>query len=57
MSIASKEARETQYWIDLLSQSQLVKFDEIKYKEEIQSIVNILTSIVKTLQEKLKRKA
>ena len=55
MSIASKEARETQYWIDLLSQSQLVKFDEIKYKSEIQSIVNILTSIVKTLQDKLRQ--
>lgn len=57
MSIASKEARETQYWIDLLSQSQLVKFDEIQYRSEIQSIVNILTSIVKTLQDKLRQKA
>ena len=56
MSIASKEARETQYWIDLLSQSQLVEFDENKYKSEVQSIVNILTSIVKTLQGKLKEK-
>ena len=56
MSIASKEARETQYWIDLLSQSQLVRFDENKYKTEIQSIINILTSIVKTLQEKLSMK-
>lgn len=57
ISIASKEARETQYWIDLLSQSQLVKFDEAKYKTEIQSIVNILTSIVKTLQDKLRQKS
>lgn len=56
MSIASKEARETQYWIDLLSQSQLVQFDESKYKTDIQSIVNILTSIVKTLQVKLRSK-
>jgi four helix bundle protein len=56
MSIASKEARETQYWIDLLSQSQLVKFDESQYKTDIQSIVNILTSIVKTLQVKLRPK-
>jgi four helix bundle protein len=56
MSIASKEARETQYWIDLLSQSKLVQFDEVQYKEEIQSIVNILTSIVKTLQVKLRQK-
>lgn len=55
MSIASKEARETQYWIDLLSESQLVKFDEAKYKTEIKSIVNILTSIVKTVQERKKQ--
>jgi four helix bundle protein len=53
MSIASKEARETQYWIDLLSKSDLVKFEEVTYKNEIQSIVNILTSIVKTLQDKI----
>ncbi len=57
MSIASKEARESQYWIDLLSQSKLVQFDEIRYKLEIQSIVNILTSIVKTLQDKLRLKS
>ncbi len=56
MSIASKEARETQYWIDLLSQSKLVIFDESKYKADAQSIVNILTSIVKTLQVKLRPK-
>lgn len=57
MSIASKEARESQYWIDLLSQSKLVQFDEIRYKLEIQSIINILTSIVKTLQDKLRLKS
>ncbi|MBN9313096.1 MAG: four helix bundle protein [Chryseobacterium sp. 39-10] len=56
MSIASKEARETQYWIDLLDKSELVKFNEEIYKTEIQSIVNILTSIVKTVQQKLNSK-
>ncbi len=56
MSIARKEARETQYWIELLSQSKMVQFDEILYKNEIQSIVNILTSIVKTVQQKLNSK-
>jgi four helix bundle protein len=54
MSIASKEARETQYWIALLAESNLVQFDENLYITEIHSIVNILTSIVKTLQNKLK---
>jgi four helix bundle protein len=52
MSIASKEARETQYWIELLHESSLVNFDVIQYRNEIDSIVKILTSIVKTLQDK-----
>ena len=56
MSIASKEARETQYWIQLLSKSKMVEFDEEKYNGEIQEIVNILSSIVKTLQQKLNNK-
>lgn len=56
MSIASKEARETQYWIELLAKSKLVIFDVEIYKTEIQSIVNILTSIVKTVQQKLNSK-
>ena len=52
MSLASKEARETQYWIQLLCESKLVSFDADYYREEIQNIVNILTSIVKTVQQK-----
>lgn len=56
MSIASKEARETQYWILLLSKSDMVKFDADYYLNEIQQIINILTSIVKTTQENLNSK-
>jgi len=56
MSIASKEARETQYWIELLHESSLVNFDVIQYRNEIDSIVKILTSIVKTLQDKQRLK-
>ncbi len=56
MSIASKEARETQYWLELLSKSKIVTFNEEVYKSEINSIVNILTSIVKTLQLKTNQK-
>lgn len=52
MSVASKEARETQYWIELLYRSGIVKFDEQQYKNDIDSIVKILTSIVKTTQDK-----
>jgi four helix bundle protein len=50
MSIASKEARETRYWLLLLQKSQIVKFDFTAYINEINQIVNILTAIVKTSQ-------
>ena len=51
MVIASKEARETQYWLKLLNESNLVKIDYSKYLNEIAQIIKILTSIVKTSQE------
>ena len=50
MSIASKEARETRYWIRLLDKSKLVNLDFTKYLNEIEQIINILTAIVKTSQ-------
>ncbi len=53
MSIASKEARETQYWLRLLNDSGISKIDFTPYLNEIRSIVNILTSIVKTTKETL----
>lgn len=48
MAIASKEARETRYWLNLLDRSQIVKIDYKNYLAEIESIINILTKIVKT---------
>ena len=53
MSIASKEARETKYWLRLLDKSQLVKFDYSTYLNNIDHIINILTKIVKTSQESI----
>lgn len=50
MSIASKEARETRYWLMLLQRSQIVKLDFTIYINEINQIINILTAIVKTTQ-------
>ena len=52
LSIASKEARETKYWLMLLQKSQLFDYDYSIYLKEINEIINILTSIIKTLQEK-----
>jgi len=53
MSIASKESRETKYWLRLLDGSQFIKIDYKKYLEDITEIINILTAIVKTSQTKL----
>jgi four helix bundle protein len=52
LSIASKEARETKYWLMLLQQSKLVDCDYSIYLKEIDEIINILTSIIKTMQTK-----
>ncbi len=56
MSIASKEARETLYWIKLLIKANFL--DDYQYTdklvEEINSIINILTKIVKTVSSTLK---
>ena len=53
MSIASKEARETKYWLRLLDASKLVAFNYSPYLMNINHIINILTNIVKTSQENL----
>ena len=50
LSIASKEARETKYWLLLLKESEYIpKSDLIDSCEEI---IKILTSIIKTSQER-----
>ena len=51
MSIASKEARETRYWLRLLDRSKLVELNYVTYLESIEQIIRILTKIVKTSQE------
>ncbi|MEX2364578.1 MAG: four helix bundle protein, partial [Balneolaceae bacterium] len=39
MSISSKEARETRYWLRLLDKSQLVKFDYSQYIKDSTEII------------------
>ena len=48
LSIASKEARETRYWLKLLNQSRLTSENCVQYLEKINEIIAILTKIVKT---------
>lgn len=49
MSIASKEARESHYWLRLLRDSKTIQPDQATpLLNEVESIVKILTSIVKS---------
>lgn len=54
MSIASKEARETKYWIDLLVATDYLSLEE-KHVQTLDSniveIVKLLTSIIKTTKD------
>ncbi len=54
MAIASKEARETKYWLRLLDKSNLTTISMSNYLTEIEHIINIITKIIKTSQEGLK---
>jgi four helix bundle protein len=50
MSIASKEARETLYWIKLIEVGSFIDYDLEILKTECNSLIKILTAIVKTTQ-------
>jgi four helix bundle protein len=52
MAISSKEARETKYWLRLIQESRIANCDVETYIKEIDEIIKILTSIVKTSMEK-----
>ena len=54
MSIASKEARESKYWINLLIKTDYLNRHDIhvqSLQNDIDEIVKLLTSIVKSSQE------
>jgi four helix bundle protein len=51
LSIASKEARETKYWLRLLNKSELTQIKVGFYLTEIEHIINIITKIIKTSKE------
>ena len=50
MAIASKEARETLYWLRLLKESKIAQIDYTDYISRCEELVRILTAIVKTSQ-------
>ena len=51
MAVASKEARETHYWLRLVRDSQLVEVDVSSEIEQAEELIRILTAIVKTTAE------
>jgi len=48
MSIASKEARETRYWLRLMAASNIGEEDYSHLLEKVEELIRMLTSIVKT---------
>lgn len=53
MAIASKEARETKYWIDLLIKTDYLDINEVhvqSLQQDIEEIIKLLTIIVKSSQ-------
>lgn len=49
LSISLKEANETEYWLDLLNETNFLKeTDYICYQKDIKEILRLLISIVKT---------
>jgi|SRR6056297_1821400 len=55
MSVASREARESSWWLLLLKKSQLVTVDLNDEIESCDELIKLLTAIVKTSQESLKK--
>lgn len=53
LSIAFKEADETQYWLEILYESDLIVQDLFNsLNEELKEIIAIITSSIKTAKEK-----
>ena len=52
MSISSKEARETYYWLRLIDKSPHFTIDVKKHLQDSEELIRILTAIVKTSQTK-----
>ena len=58
MTIASKEARESMYWLRLLAESELVPgIDVASELEKVHELVRMLTSIVKSTSQSSESKS
>jgi len=52
MTIASKEARESRYWLELLQSSNIINYDVNELLKINDEIIKILNSIILTSQGK-----
>ena len=50
MVLASKEARETRYWLRLITETKMLEEDLSMHLNTVDELILILTSIVKTSQ-------
>ena len=56
MSIASKEARETNYWLRLIQEAEISPaIDLSTYLEDSLTLIRLLTAIVKTTAQKMRK--
>ena len=58
LSISSKEAREAKYWLELLTETDYLPKDHskvIELKAQNLELIKLLTSIIKTTQERNKK--
>jgi len=53
MSISSKEARETKYWLRLLKESEITSIEVECLLLDVEELIRMLTAIVKTSQQSL----
>jgi len=58
MNIALKEARETEYWIDIIIDSEIVPQNRLSgLKSEVEELIKMLISIIKTTRINIKEKS
>ncbi|MFH0734322.1 MAG: four helix bundle protein [bacterium] len=50
MVIASKEARETKYWLELLNYAKFYETDYFIFLNDVNELIKLLTAIIKTSQ-------
>jgi four helix bundle protein len=56
MSIAAKEAKETRYWLTILSEGKLIEYEFTKLLQDIDEIIRILSKIIITAKNNLGKK-